>query len=251
MVISAWDQSILSLPVSPQNESIPHPRFTVGRPIRVESGPVQVENGLAQVESGPAQMESALSWVESGPAQQSLCSWEMLLYTTAHMSTIAPGQFYCGSPTKVKAEPLQVKLLTPFIRVCACCRGGYNSDASSHSDYVILVGKKQQLYYNVVTGRQQPSSMMNVHNHANLSCTHIWYVRCLSFNPTEVEIPEKGEAKLLNKVFLIRTVGIAFVFAAVKVPMHGFVHLAFSVTWLVHITCSVSYSHWPKTRACK
>ena len=122
-------------------------------PVRVESGPIQLESGLAQVESGP-------SWVESGPAQQSLWSREMLPYTTAHMPTIAPGQFYSGgSPTIVKAGPLQVKLLTPSIRVCAGCRGGYNSDASSPSYYVILVGKQQQLYYNVVTGRQQSSSM--------------------------------------------------------------------------------------------
>ena len=82
-----------------------------------------------------------------------------------------------GSPTIVKAGPFQVKLLTPSIRVCAGCRGGYNRDASTPSDYVILVCKEQHLYYNVVTGRQQPSSMMNVYYHTNLSCPR---VRCLS-----------------------------------------------------------------------
>ena len=97
-----------------------------------------------------------------------------------------------GSPTIVKAGPFQVKLLTPSIRVCAGCRGGYNRDASAPSDYVILVCKEQHLYYNVVTGRQQPSSMMNVHYHAKLSCPR---VRCL-LNPAEVEIPEEVGAKL-------------------------------------------------------
>ena len=55
--------------------------------------------------------------------------------------------------------------------VCAGCRGGYNRDASSPpSDNVILVRREQHLHYNFVTGRQQSSSMMNVHYHANLSC---------------------------------------------------------------------------------
>ena len=60
---------------------------------------------------------------------------------------------------------------------------------------------------NVVTGRQQPSSMMNVHYHANLSCPH---VRCLSFNPAEVEIPKGVGTKLSAEqwLFLIRTFGI-------------------------------------------
>ena len=118
------------------------------------------------------------------------------------------GQFYStGSPTIVKAGLFQVKLLTPSIRVCAGCRGGYTRDASSPSDYVILVRKEQHLYYNVVTGRQQPSSMMNVHYHANLSCPR---VRCLSFNPAEVKIPEEVGAKLSPEqwLFLIRTFGI-------------------------------------------
>ena len=79
--------------------------------------------------------------------------------SSAYMSTISPGQFYSiGSPTIVKAEPFQGKLLAPSIRVYAGCRGGYNRDVSSPSDYVILVRKEQDLYYNVVTGRQQPSS---------------------------------------------------------------------------------------------
>ena len=36
--------------------------------------------------------------------------------------------------------------------MCAGCRGGYNRDASSPSDNVILVRKEQHLHYNVVTG---------------------------------------------------------------------------------------------------
>ena len=55
--------------------------------------------------------------------------------------------------------------------MCAGCRGGCNRDVSSPpSDNVIVVHKEQHLHYNFVTGRQQSSSMMNVHYHANLSC---------------------------------------------------------------------------------
>jgi len=91
--------------------------------------------------------------------------------------------------------------------VCAGCRGGCNRDASSPSDNVIRVRKEQHLHYNVVTRRQQPSSTMNVHYHTNLSCPR---VRCLSFNPAEVKIPEEVGAKLSPEqwLFLIRTFGI-------------------------------------------
>ena len=50
----------------------------------------------------------------------------------------------------VLRKPAKIVLVIS-IRVCAGYRGGYNRDASSHSDYVILVRKEQHLYYNVVT----------------------------------------------------------------------------------------------------
>ena len=122
-------------------------------------------------------------------------------------TTISPGQFYStGSPTVVKAGPFQVTLLIPSIRVQAA--EVTIIEMRAHLvHYVILVRKEQYLYYNVVTGRQQPSSMMNVHYHANLSCPR---VRCLSFNPAEVEIPEQVGTKLSPEqwLFLIPTFGI-------------------------------------------
>ena len=89
--------------------------------------------------------------------------------------------------------------------VCIGCRGGYNRDASSPSDNVILVRKKQNLHYNVVTGRQQPWWMFTT-----TPIFHAPRVRCLSFNPAEVKIPEEVGAKLSPEqwLFLIRTFGI-------------------------------------------
>jgi len=178
------------------------------------------------------QMESLPAQMESGPTEQPLYSQEVLPHSSAplissnhifqlnlqptlaksspsvHTSTVPPGQFSTGgSPTVVNAGPFQVKLLTPAIRVCAGCRGGYDREGGSLPSNVILVRKEQHLYYNVVTGRQQASSMMNVHYHANLSCPH---VRCVSFNPAKIEIPQEVGAKLSPEqwFFLIQTFGI-------------------------------------------
>ena len=143
-------------------------------------------------------MESLPAQMESGPTEQPLYSQEVLPHSSAplissnhifqlnlqptlaksspsvHTSTVPPGQFSTGgSPTVVNAGPFQVKLLTPAIRVCAGCRGGYNPEGGNSPSNVILVRKEQHLYYNVVTGRQQASSMMNVHYHANLSCPRV------------------------------------------------------------------------------
>ena len=60
----------------------------------------------------------------------------------------------------------------------------------AHVPIVIHAHKEQHLYYNVVTGRQQPSSM------TTRPIFHAPHVRCLSFNPAEVEIPDEVEAKL-------------------------------------------------------
>ena len=118
----------------------------------------------------------------------------------------------------------------------------------------MCVHKELHLYYNVVTARQQPSSMMNVHYHAYLPCPCI---RCCSFNPAEVETPEEVGTKLSPKqwLFLIWTIGIYFYFCCCKSFHPWFCTLiAFSVTGLIHVivVCLITTQNtslWSSTEA--
>ena len=74
-------------------------------------------------------------------------------------------------PTVVVSQPFQVKIVMPAINFCARCRNGY---ARGEDGWVLppldlcLVHKEQHFYYNniIVNGRQQLSSLSNVHYHA-------------------------------------------------------------------------------------
>ena len=111
----------------------------------------------------------------------------------------------------VNASAFEVKFLTASIKVCAGCRKGYQSRPDgkglpSPPYNLCLVRKEQHLFYNVVSGRQQLSSMRNVHYHANLACPK---ARCQNFDPSQVQIPKEIKEKLLpvHWLFLLQTYG--------------------------------------------
>ena len=110
-----------------------------------------------------------------------------------------------GTPPAVMSTyPFQLKFLTAAIKVCAGCRGGYEKGIDGRSappppQDLCLVRKEQYLYYNVVNGRQQYSSLSNVHYHANTNCPR---VRCPNFSPNMVEIPDTIKEKLLPEHWL-------------------------------------------------
>ena len=109
-------------------------------------------------------------------------------------------------PAVISSHPFQLKFLTTSIKVCAGCRGGYVR--GSPPEDLCLIRKEQHLYYNVVNGRQQYSSLSNVHYHANTNCPRL---RCPDFNPNTVEIPDSVRDKLLPEHFnrLFVTVSVA------------------------------------------
>jgi hypothetical protein len=108
-------------------------------------------------------------------------------------------------PAVVSVGPFQVKLLTPSIKVCAGCRGGY--DRAPPPMDIILVRKERHLYYNAVNQRQQLSALSNVHYHANVVCPRLKFPL---FEPNSVEVPEEVRSKLLPEhwLFLLQTFGI-------------------------------------------
>ena len=116
--------------------------------------------------------------------------------------------------------------------VCAGCRGGYNRDASSPSDNVILVCKEQHLHYNVVSGRQQPWWMFTT--------TPIFHAPVSDVSPLTL-LRLKFQKKLgpnyhlNNGYFLSGPLGltsISFCFCCCK-SSHGW--LCTLVTELVHV----------------
>ena len=114
-------------------------------------------------------------------------------------------------PAVISNHPFQLKFLTASIKVCARCRGGYDRGRDGKSapppNDLCLVRKEQHLYYNVVNGRQQYSSLANVHYHANTTCPQL---RCPNFIPSMVEIPDAMRDNLLPEhwLFLIQAFGI-------------------------------------------
>ena len=86
--------------------------------------------------------------------------------TSRVYATIIPNR----SPANISSDLFQVKFLTPSIKVCGGCKKGYNRAADGKSSLppphdLCLVRKEQHLYYNVVYGKQQLSSLSNVHYH--------------------------------------------------------------------------------------
>ena len=122
-----------------------------------------------------------------------------------------PSQLTSPPPTVTSNQPFQLKFLTPQIKVCAGCRDGYARVTDGKSCLppphdLCLVHKEQHLYYNVVNGRQQFSSLSNVHYHANPNCPR---ARFPNFNPLHVQIPEEIKEKLLptHWLFFFETFG--------------------------------------------
>ena len=116
------------------------------------------------------------------------------------------------SPVVTSNCPFEVKFLTPAIKICAGCRKGYARAPDGKGclpppNDLCLVHKEQHLYYNIVNGRQQLSSLSNVHYHANVTCSKS---RFPSFDPHAVQVPDEIKPKLLevHKVFLHKTFGI-------------------------------------------
>ena len=116
------------------------------------------------------------------------------------------------SPVVTSNCPFEVKFLTPAIKICAGCRKGYARAPDEKGclpppNDLCLVHKEQHLYYNIVNGRQQLSSLSNVHYHANVTCPKS---RFPSFDPHAVQVPDEIKPKLLevHKVFLHKTFGI-------------------------------------------
>ena len=113
------------------------------------------------------------------------------------------------SPTVTSNQPFQIKFLTPSIKICAGCRGGYQRRPDGkHSlpppNDLCLVHREQHLYYNVVNCKQQLSSLSNVHYHANTTCPRS---RFPDFNPHSVEVPDDIKSKLQPEhwIFLTNT----------------------------------------------
>ena len=120
-------------------------------------------------------------------------------------TVVSSGLIYQLNLSVISSHPFQLKFLTPAIKVCAGCRGDYDRGNPLHD--LCLVRKEQHLYYNVVNGRQQYSSVSNVHYHANTNCPRL---RCSGFNPNMIEIPDSVRDKFLPEhwLFLIQVFGI-------------------------------------------
>ena len=93
-----------------------------------------------------------------------------------------------------------------MIKICAGCRKGYSRTDDGKTCLppphdLCLVHKERHLYYNVVNGKQQLSSLSNVHYHANVDCPKI---RFPNFNPHSVEVPDDiiGALQPAHWVFL-------------------------------------------------
>lgn len=132
-------------------------------------------------------------------------------YLPSTPSVIPRPLYSSGTPAVASAGPFMLKFLTPFIKVCAGCRKGYVRAADGKSTLpppmdLILVRQEQHIYYNVVNARQQLSSSMNVHYHANQTCPRL---RFPEFTPKDLQIPDHVRAKLLpeHRLFLSRTFG--------------------------------------------
>lgn len=115
-------------------------------------------------------------------------------------------------PAMTSSQPFEIKFLTPAIKICAGCRKGYARSEDGKTCLpppfdLCLVHKEQHLYYNVVNGKQQLSSLSNVHYHANVSCPKIRYPE---FNPQDVRVPQQLQGKLqpAHWIFLLQTFGI-------------------------------------------
>lgn len=127
-------------------------------------------------------------------------------------SSVPPQPFYSSGTPLASAGTFKVKFLTAYIKICAGCRKGYERALDGKLPLppprdLVLVRKEQHIYYNVVNARQQLSSHMNVHYHANQTCPRL---RSPQFNPKDVEIPDDVKAKLLPKhiFFLSQTFGV-------------------------------------------
>ena len=115
-------------------------------------------------------------------------------------------------PAVVSNKPFEVKFLTPSIKICAGCRQGYARAADGKTCLpapydLCLVHKEQHLCYNVVNGKQQLSSLSNVHYHANVTCAR---ARFPDFNPQCVQVPQEIKLRLqpAHWIFLLQTFGI-------------------------------------------
>ena len=115
-------------------------------------------------------------------------------------------------PAVTSTQSFEIKFLTPAIKICAGCRKGYARSEDRKTCLpppfdLCLVHKEQHLYYNVVNGKQQLSSLSNVHYHANVSCPKI---RFPEFNPQDVRVPQQLQGKLQQShwIFLLQTFGI-------------------------------------------
>ena len=83
-------------------------------------------------------------------------------------------QHSSSSPVVTSDCPFEDKFLTLAIKICAGCRKGYTRAPDGKGCLPLpkdlcLVHKEQHLYYNIVNGRQQLSSLSNVHYHANVT----------------------------------------------------------------------------------
>ena len=115
-------------------------------------------------------------------------------------------------PTVTSSQPFEIKFLTPAIKICVGCRKGYARSEDGKTCLpppfdLCLVHKEQHLYYNVVNGKQQLSSLSNVHYHATVSCPKIRFPK---FNPQDVRVPQQLQEKLepSHWIFLLQTFGI-------------------------------------------
>ena len=88
------------------------------------------------------------------------------------------------SPVVTSNCPFEVKFLTPAIKICAGCGKGYtrapDGKVAFQLPMIYAWFTRKHLYYNIVNGRQQLSSLNNIHYHANVTCPKI---RFPSFNP--------------------------------------------------------------------
>ena len=144
----------------------------------------------------------------SSPVQcSSLVQVNSLVLSTSRVSPFAQ------PPTNVSSHPFQIKFLTPSIKVCAGCKKGYGRAADGKSclpppNNLCLVRKEQHLYYNIVYGKQQLSSLCNVHYHINSECPRL---RQPNFTPGSIEVPVEIKSRLLPEhwLFLVQKFGIS------------------------------------------
>ena len=106
----------------------------------------------------------------------------------------------------------EIKFLTPAIKICAGCRKGYDRASDGKNclpspNDLCLVHKEQHLYYNVLNGWQQLSSLSDVHYHADVECPS---VQLADFVASAILVPNDLKHKLLeeHKVLLFQTFNI-------------------------------------------